>query len=84
MREIAITARPLNWRKWTAARARRATLDRLEKIANLHAEIAMIWGDVDESIVSTAEVHIQDTKYVAEELQMHWDDSLKDEGGAAS
>lgn len=85
MRELVITAKTPIWRRWTKKIARRATLDRLQKIANLHAEIALIWGDVDESIVSTAEKHINDAKYLAEDLQLHWNDEdfNQDDGGAA-
>jgi len=73
VREIVINANaPL--RTWSTPRAQKATLDRLQKIANLYAEIALIWGDIDQSIVSKAEDRIGDVKEDAEEFQVAWDE----------
>jgi hypothetical protein len=75
---VAAARNPLN--VWTEAKARKATLDRVQKAANLFAEIALIWGDVDESAVSIAEEHGRQMEEFGRYLQDCW---AEQEGDAA-
>ena len=59
-------------RDWTDAKARKATLLRLEKAGTLLSEIAVLWGDVDESAVGNAEDLAQQCQDMARNLQQFW------------
>lgn len=78
MKMLVLNPRPILWRRWTEAIARRATLERLQKIADLYGEIGQIWGDVDESIVARAEDAISDVRQRHEEFQLMWDEHGSD------
>lgn len=76
MKKITVCpAQPIAGR-WTERVAQRATLTRLNKIANLWAEIAVLWGDIDMTLVGDADDEIREIEARAIELQQYWAERL--------
>lgn len=58
---------------WKSERdARKATLNRLAKAANIVAEISCLWDDVDMSIVGEAEGLIEEIRVIHASCQQIW------------
>lgn len=69
-KEMVLVPRRPDWK--SERQARKATLDRLTKAANVVAEIACLWDDVDMSIVGEAEDLVEQVRRVHVSCQEIW------------
>ena len=69
---IHLTPKPPLSGSWSERRARTATLARLNRIANLWAEIALLWSDVDCGLETEADEQIVELRKREQELLAHW------------